>query len=75
MTSKSEITYSKLFSKLVELEQGLNPTRIMVDFQKAAINALEDNFYFCYFRMFLPFVAKCLPTNSIERPYNSLSGR
>ena len=42
MTSKSEITYSKLFSKLVELEQGLNPTRIMVDFEEAAINALED---------------------------------
>ena len=44
MTSTSEITYGKLFSKLVELEQGLNQTRKMVDFEKAAINALEDNF-------------------------------
>ena len=44
MTNKSEIAYRKLFSKLVELEPELNPTRIMVDFEKAAINALEDQF-------------------------------
>ena len=44
MTNKTELTYTRLFSKLVELEQGLNPTSTMVDFEKAAINALEDNF-------------------------------
>ena len=37
-----------LFNKLVELEQGLSPTRIMVDFEKAAINALEDNCIFVF---------------------------
>ena len=44
MTNKSEIAYKKLFSKLVELEPDLNPTTIMVDFEKAAINVLEDQF-------------------------------
>ena len=44
MTNKSEIAYRKLFSKLVELEPDLNPTTIMVDFEKAAINALQDQF-------------------------------
>ena len=43
-TNKSEIAYNKLFSKLVELEPDLNPTRIIANFEKAAINALEDQF-------------------------------
>ena len=33
-----------MFRKLLELEPGLNPSYIMVDFEKAAINAFEEQF-------------------------------
>ena len=74
MTNKSEIAYKKLFSKLVELEPDLNPTTIMIDFEKAAINALEDQFICVIFRMLFPFVTEPLSANSIKRPYNSIYG-
>ena len=44
LTNKRETTYDKLFKKLIEIQPGLNPSYIMVDFEKAAINTLEENF-------------------------------
>ena len=44
LNSKSETTYDRMFSKLLEIEPALNPTSIMVDFEKASINSLESHF-------------------------------
>ena len=44
MKDKRESTYDKLFKQLIQLEPGLNPSHIMVDFEKATHNALEENF-------------------------------
>ena len=44
LTNKSELTYKKLFTKLLDIRPELNPFLIMVDFEKAAINALESTF-------------------------------
>ena len=44
MTSKSEESYGLLFRKLLEFEPELNSAASMVDFEKAAINALEEIF-------------------------------
>ena len=44
LPNKTEAIYDKLFKKLLEIEPLLNPLTIMVDFGKAAINALEENF-------------------------------
>ena len=44
MTNKSEAAYNILFRKLKEIEPCLHPTRIMVDFERAAFTAMEENF-------------------------------
>ena len=44
LTNKSELTYTRFFTKLVEIRPGLNLLFIMADFEKAAINALESTF-------------------------------
>ena len=44
LSNKEESTYDTAFRKLLEIEPALNPQSIMVDFEKAAINALENNF-------------------------------
>ena len=44
LKDKRETTYNKLFNQLIELEPGLNPSNIMVDFEKVTLNALEGNF-------------------------------
>ena len=44
LTNKSELTYKKLFTKLLDIRPELNPFLVMVDFEKAAINALESIF-------------------------------
>ena len=44
VTHKNEMTYNRMFRKLLELEPGLNPSYIMVNFEKAAINAFEEQF-------------------------------
>ena len=44
LPNKTEATYDRLFKKLLEIEPLLNPLRIMVDSEKAASNALEENF-------------------------------
>ena len=41
--TKNEFTYNRMFRKLVEIEPELNPSYIMVYFEKAAINALGNN--------------------------------
>ena len=44
LPNKEEMTYDRVFRKILEIEPALNPMYIMVDFEKAAINALENNF-------------------------------
>ena len=44
LTNKSELTYKKLFTKLLNIRPELNPFLVMVDFEKAAINASESTF-------------------------------
>ena len=44
LPDKRECTYSILLRKLLELSPGLNPTNIMVDFEKAPINAFDEHF-------------------------------
>ena len=44
LRNKSEATYDRLFKKLLEIEPLLNPITIMIDFEKAAMDALKDNF-------------------------------
>ena len=44
LLNKDEVTYDIALGKLLELEPALNPFSIMTDFEKAAINALENNF-------------------------------
>ena len=41
MTNMREATYDTLFKNLIETEPGLNPSHIMVVFEKASINSLE----------------------------------
>ena len=41
---KTKEIYDRLCKKLLEIEQSLNPSTIMIDFKKAALNALEENF-------------------------------
>ena len=36
-----------MFNKLLELEPELNPSSIMIDFEKAAMNSLEKKFIAC----------------------------
>ena len=54
-THKRESTYDKLFKQLIQLEPGLNTSHIMVDFEKATHNALEENFiaviFGCFFHL------------------------
>ncbi|CAI9723094.1 Hypothetical predicted protein [Octopus vulgaris] len=44
LPGKSEITCSKLFSGLKGLHKSLNPEALMVDFEKATINAFSHTF-------------------------------
>ena len=44
LPDKTEAIYDRLFKKLLEIEPSLNPFTIMIDFEKAAVNALEENF-------------------------------
>ena len=43
LTKKTQATYKKLFTKILEINPELNPFLIMVDFEKA-INAFEEKF-------------------------------
>jgi transposase-like protein len=39
-----ESTYCRLFEALKSIKTGLNPETIMVDFEKAAMNAISKHF-------------------------------
>ena len=64
LTNKSELTYTTLFTRLLDIHPELNPFFIMADIEKAAINALESKFLSvatgCFFHL------SCRKT-SIER--------
>ena len=53
MSNKLPSTYDKLLKKLKEIEPDLDPSSIMVDFEKAQPNALEENFIVsgCFFHL------------------------
>ena len=44
MTDKSQSSYDTVLKKLLEQEAALNPLSVILDFEKAAINAFEGNF-------------------------------
>ena len=48
----TEVSYERKLSKLLQLEPELNPTSIMVNFDKAAMNALENKFIACVYGCF-----------------------
>ena len=52
LRAKTEETYERMLSELLKLESELNPTSIMEDFEKAAINASESNFLACVYGYF-----------------------
>ena len=41
---KTELTYNQIFATLKEHNPSLNPASIMIDFERAALNALTQNF-------------------------------
>lgn len=49
---KTEETYEKIHAELLKLESESNPTSIMVDFEKAEMNAFENNFFACVYGSF-----------------------
>ena len=44
LPDKTTSTYNRLLSKLFEIQPALDPSRIMTDFEKAAINVFEEKF-------------------------------
>ena len=66
VTKKDELTYRKIMRKLVELEPELDPSYIMVNFEKADINAFEDQFLAFLTGCFFSFFSKCVQKNSIN---------
>ena len=44
MTEKTELTYKRMLRKLLEIQPALNPSYLMLDFERAAINAFEEEF-------------------------------
>ena len=55
VTEKTELTYSRMLGKLLDLEPALNPLYVMLDFEKAAINAFEEGFVAVVSGCFLHF--------------------
>ena len=62
LQAKNELTYDRMNLKLLELEPELNPTFIIIDFEKAAMNSLENNFNAsisgCFFHLARVFIEK-----------------
>ena len=44
LPNKTSSTYRRLLNKLLEIQPALDPSRVMMDFEKAAINVFEDKF-------------------------------
>ena len=53
LNSKSESSYDRIFLKLLKTELALNPSSIMVNFEKVSINSLETHFVASITRCFL----------------------
>ena len=63
LQKKNQPTYQKMFSILKQLLPNLNPTSILVDFEKAAINAAKSTFQHteikgCYFHLLQSLIRK-----------------
>jgi hypothetical protein len=75
-TNRKQSTYADILSKLVELEPDFKPPRAMVDFELAAINAINQQFEGVIVSgCFFSFYAKPLETYSIVWPSNTLQFR
>ena len=66
--------YMTILRKLLEIEPALNPTHIMVDFEKASINALEEHFLAVVW-MLLPLLSKYFYEDPIKGIDESIHGR
>ena len=47
LQAKTEATYERMLFELLKVEPELNPTSIMIDLEKAVMNALGDKFIAC----------------------------
>ncbi|QQP58582.1 Uncharacterized protein FKW44_003950 [Caligus rogercresseyi] len=75
MASKSEQCYKKLFLKLKELNNSLNPSTIMTDFEKASINAFTTSFPTteqkgCFFH-FCQCIFRSIQSSGLKRQYEN----
>lgn len=43
-TDKKRDTYDKILSKLLEIQENINPTDVMLDFEMAAIKSVQQHF-------------------------------
>ncbi|KAG4076567.1 hypothetical protein HA402_002730 [Bradysia odoriphaga] len=71
---KDVFTYMEIFSKLKEFEPQLNPKKIMIDFEMAAIKSLKEVFpeadvYGCFFHM-----CKCIYRKIQEHGLQTIYG-
>ena len=64
--------YDRIFRKLLKIEPALNPSHIMVDFEKASINALEEHFLAvvsgCFFH-FSQYIFRKIQSNGLTNQY------
>ncbi|KAI6649012.1 hypothetical protein LOD99_6895 [Oopsacas minuta] len=75
MLNKLQSTYDELLKKLIEIEPELDPSSIMVDSEKASINALEENFLAVISTCFFSSVAGHLSSNTVDRVGYTISQR
>lgn len=74
-TNKHQSTYEKIFRELLNIEPQLNPKHIMVDFEKAAINAASNIFqkadlHGCFFH-FGQCVWRHIQSVGLQQMYNN----
>ena len=60
LTEKTELTYKRMLRKLLEIQPALNPSYLMLDFERAAINAFEEEIPGGFIWMFLSFFPEYL---------------
>lgn len=74
LSNKRQQTYDELFKELLELETNINPTDVTIDFEKAAINAIKDNFpladiHGCHFH-FSQNIWRHIQSIGLQKRYN-----
>lgn len=61
--NKKQTTYEEIFNKILEIEPDIRPKKIMIDFEMAALNAIdkyfpEANVHACFFHLLQNFWKK-----------------